>query len=95
MDTLSDEMRQAELLKKKFGLGEWAKGGSKAIWSYDPEYWEENRAAIQADYERAAGSGPDGMPDLPVPKVDMYGFAVEGGAEEGYDVNPHPENDDE
>jgi hypothetical protein len=95
MDTLTDEMRQAELLKKKFGLGEWAKGGSKAIWSYDPEYWEENRAAIQTDYERAAAAGPDGIPDLPAPVVDMYGFAVEAGGEEGYDVNPHPENDDD
>jgi hypothetical protein len=94
MDVLTEEQRQAELLKKKYGLGEWAKGGSKAIWSYDPEYWEENRASIQADYERAAASGTDGLPDLPPPVVDMYGF-TEGRDEEGYDVNPHPENDDE
>lgn len=40
---LTPEEKQMELRKKKLGLGEWAVGGTKAIYAYDPEQYERER----------------------------------------------------
>ena len=39
-DSLSEEERQVELINKRLGLGDWARGGKKAIYSYDKEHFD-------------------------------------------------------
>lgn len=42
-DKLSPEEKKVELMKKRLGLGEWAVGGTKAVYAYDPEQYERER----------------------------------------------------
>ena len=42
-DRMSKEEKALELIKKKFGLGDWAVGGTKAIYLYNPEQYERDR----------------------------------------------------
>lgn len=43
LDRLSPEEKKVELMKKRLGLGEWAVGGTKAIFSLDPDQYERER----------------------------------------------------
>ena len=42
-DRMSKEEKSLELVKKKLGLGDWAVGGTKAIYKYNPEQYERDR----------------------------------------------------
>ena len=42
-DRLTKEEKAVELLKKKLGIGDWAVGGTKAIYAYNPEQYERDR----------------------------------------------------
>jgi len=42
-DKLSPEDKRAELTMKQLGLGDWAVGGTKAVYMYDPEQYERER----------------------------------------------------
>jgi hypothetical protein len=42
-DRMSKDEKALELIKKKFGLGDWAVGGTKAIYLYNPEQYERDR----------------------------------------------------
>ena len=42
-DRMSKEEKALELVKKKFGLGDWSVGGTKAIYLYNPEQYERDR----------------------------------------------------
>lgn len=86
LDRLSDEERQIELLKKRAGIGEWAIGGTKLVYQYDPEQWEKNRQAISEDYGKASGTGNEGLPDEEGPQYDGEGFGEDAGPSEGYDI---------
>lgn len=65
---LTPEEKQMELRKKKLGLGDWAVGGTKAIYAYDPEQYErERQQRIDMGFQDfmpgaggagAAGAGP-------------------------------------
>jgi hypothetical protein len=41
---MTPEEKKVELMKKRLGLGDWAIGGTKAIYAYDPEQYERERA---------------------------------------------------
>jgi hypothetical protein len=43
LDRLSPEEKKVELMKKRLGLGEWSVGGTKAIFSLDPDQYERER----------------------------------------------------
>ena len=43
LDKLTPEEKKVELMKKRLGLGEWAVGGTKAIFSLDPDQYERER----------------------------------------------------
>jgi hypothetical protein len=43
LDRMSPEEKKVELMKKRLGLGEWAVGGTKAIYSLDPDQYERER----------------------------------------------------
>jgi hypothetical protein len=42
-DRMSKEEKSLELVKKKLGLGDWAVGGTKAIYQYNAEQYEKDR----------------------------------------------------
>jgi hypothetical protein len=42
-DVLSDEMKAIEKAKKKYRIGDWAVGGSAAIYSYNPDRYDAER----------------------------------------------------
>jgi hypothetical protein len=41
---MTPEQKAAELLKKKLGMGDWAVGGTDAIWKYNSNQYERERA---------------------------------------------------
>lgn len=43
-DRMTPEQKAAELLKKKLGMGDWAVGGTDAIWKYNSNQYERERA---------------------------------------------------
>ena len=43
LDRLSKEEKTVELLKKKYGMGDWAVGGTKAIYAYNPDQYDRER----------------------------------------------------
>jgi hypothetical protein len=42
-DRMTKEEKAVEKIKKKLGLGDWAVGGTKAIYLYNPEQYEKDR----------------------------------------------------
>lgn len=86
-----EDAKRVELLKKKLGIGDWAVGGSKAIWQFDADQYEKERLdRIKAGIVDFAESGVTG------PEQDIFGFDVNGPAEEGYDMdafNNHADDD--
>ena len=63
---LSLEEREVELMNKRLGLGQWAVGGTKLIYAYDADYWDQERQKrLDAGIFDFPGSG-DGQ--LPVPQ---------------------------
>jgi hypothetical protein len=97
---LSDEERAVELMNKRLGLGKWAVGGTKLIYAYDKDYYDQERqkrmAAGIVDFSGSA-SGELGMPqgrDLDDMGLREYGddeYEQEG----GYDQNQHGDDDAE
>jgi hypothetical protein len=78
-DRLTPEEKAAELMKKRLGLGEWAVGGTKAIYAYDAEQYERERI------QRIDMGFKDFMPEgVTVP---------EGGEQDGYDNQQIVEDD--
>ena len=72
IDKLTPEEKKIEMMKKKLGLGDWAVGGTKAVYTMNPELLERER-------ERRKEMGI-------YDSVDTGGAEGEGGgAEEGYD----------
>ena len=43
LDRMSPEEKAAELLNKRLGLGDWAIGGTKAVYAYDKDQYERER----------------------------------------------------
>jgi hypothetical protein len=43
LDRMTPEEKKVELMKKRLGLGDWSVGGTKAIYSLDPEQIERER----------------------------------------------------
>jgi hypothetical protein len=70
---MTPEEKKVELMKKRLGLGDWAVGGTKAIYQYDPEQYERERAQRSEMGLAEFGGVPGG--------ADDYG----GGGEGGYD----------
>lgn len=95
-DKLTPEERAVELTNKKYGLGKWAVGGSKLIYAYDKDYFDQERQKrLDAGIIDFPGHADGSMFDPEGRAVDEYGFAEYGGEEEGYSHNQHGDDDDE
>ena len=80
-NTLSDEERAMELMNKRLGMGKWAVGGTKLIYAYDKDYYDQERekrlhAGIMDDMGNDMGNNDDPFEE-----------------EEGYDNNEHADDD--
>ena len=75
---LTDEERAVELMNQRLGLGKYAVGGTKVIYSYDKGYYDlERQKRMDA-----------GITDFPGPEIE--GFDI---IEEGYENNQHADDD--
>jgi hypothetical protein len=102
LDSKGEEERRVELLKKQLGIGRWAIGGTKLVYSYDPDQWDKNRMEMELDYATAAGLVADTGRDVgPVPGQMLdngleqanYEEADRGYGDEGMDFGAY--GDDE
>ena len=76
--------KDIERIKMKLGLGEWAVGGTKSIYSYDPERYDiEREQRAEAGIVDFPGYGPEGAP-VEQQKLDGLGYYDTGGDEAGY-----------
>jgi len=80
MHKMTPEEKRGELMKKRLGLGDWAVGGTKAIYAYDPEQYERERAQ-RATMELGEFGGAAATPAA---TADDFGGGG-AGAEGGYD----------
>jgi hypothetical protein len=95
-----NEMEKANILKKmtdmsrsgkdiakiqmKLGIGDWAVGGTKAIYAYDADRYDiERDQRAQAGIVDFPGFGPEGVHPAQAP-VDGLGYLQEHGEEAGY-----------
>lgn len=93
MDKLTDEERAIELKNKQLGIGKWSVGGTKVIFAYDKDYYDQERQKRQ----------DAGITDFPGSEsamaFDEYGFREYGDndyeREGGYDHNQHGDDDRE
>ncbi len=92
LDRLSPEEKKTELMKKRLGLGDWAVGGTKAIFSLDPDQYERER--VQR-IEMGVGDfvAGDGVAAAAAAINDENFGGGGAGAEGGYD-NAQMEADD-
>ena len=85
LDRMSKEEKALELTKKSLGIGDWAVGGTKAIYAYNPEQYERDRnQRLEMGLTDFSGDGtvqaPEGRP------ADDYGF-FGGGNDQFYEQN--------
>jgi hypothetical protein len=85
-NSLSDEERAMELMNKRKGLGKWAVGGTKLIYAYDKEYYDQERD------KRIHAGIMDDMDDMGY-MDDRGDMGDEPFEEEGYDNNQHADDD--
>jgi hypothetical protein len=93
LDGKDEEERRVELLKKQLGIGRWAIGGTKLVYSYDADQWDKNRMDMERDYAASAGLladsgvnvGPSGVMLNDGIEYANYEDADRGYGEEGMD----------
>ena len=97
---LSEEERAVELMNMRLGIGKWAVGGTKLIYTYDKDYYDLERQKREAagiiDFP---GLGPDQMDIFEGRAADEFGFPIynddEFETQGGYDHNQHADDDNE
>jgi hypothetical protein len=97
-DRLSDEERAIEKINKKLGIGKWAVGGTKLIYAYDKDYYDQERL-------RRLDAGMIDFPGISTGEAlpsdgrayDEMGFPMfseqDAKREEGYNHAQHGEDD--
>ena len=95
---LTDEERGIELMNKSLGIGKWAVGGTKKIFAYDKDYYDEERQKrLAAGIVEFPGGGNGEMGEPQGREVDDLGFNVYGDeefeADGGYEHNQHGDDD--
>ena len=84
MNDMSRAGKDIERIKMKLGLGDYAVGGTKAIYAYDAERYDiERDQRAQAGIVDFPGYGPEG-PGQAKPHTDALGYDIAGGEEAGY-----------
>jgi hypothetical protein len=85
MSDMSRSGKDIEKLKIKFGIGEYAVGGTKAIYAYDQDRYDiEREQRAEAGIVDFPGHGPEGPGAAEQGQMDALGYYGAGGDEEGY-----------
>lgn len=100
-DTMSEEERAVEKMNKKYGLGRWAVGGSKVIYSYDKDHydWEKSQrlAEGRGEFEEGMFGSQGEMLEPEGRGFDEMGLPVmnqqERGEAGGYNHAQHGDDD--
>ena len=72
-------------IQMKLGIGEWAVGGTKAIYAYDKDRYDiERDQRAQAGIIDFPGVGPEGGAGQEQGQMDGLGYFQDGGDEAGY-----------
>jgi hypothetical protein len=84
MNDMSRAGKDIEKIKMKLGIGEWAVGGTKAVYAYDQDRYDiEREQRAQAGIIDFPGYGPEG-PGVGPKDTDGLGYYNTGGDEAGY-----------
>jgi hypothetical protein len=89
---LSDEDRRMELMIKGIGMGKWAVGGTKVIYAYDKEYYDQERQKRMA---AGISDFPGQEDELYQRRDDEFGNDEDNEMGDGYDLNQHGDDDNE
>ena len=84
---MSRSGKDIEKLKIKYGIGEYAVGGTKAVYAYDQDRYDiERDQRAEAGIVDFPGHGPEGpgLDGQGQGQVDALGYYNAGGDEEGY-----------
>jgi hypothetical protein len=97
---LSDEERSVELMNKRLGIGKWAVGGTKLIYAYDKDYYDQERqkrmAAGIVDFSGSASGELEVPSGRDYDDVGLREYRDEEYEQEGgYDQNQHADDDAE
>jgi len=86
MSDMSRSGKDIEKMKIKFGIGEYAVGGTKAIYAYDQDRYDiEREQRAEAGIVDFPGHGPEGPGAADGQgQMDALGYYGAGGDEEGY-----------
>ena len=85
MNDMSRAGKDIEKIKMRLGLGDWAVGGTKGIYAYDPERYDvEREQRAQAGIIDFPGYGPEGPTGSKDAKPDMGFDYYNTGDEAGY-----------
>ena len=77
--------KEIEMIKMRLGIGKWAVGGTKAVYSYDKDRYDlERDERAQAGIIDFPGYGPEGPRAGGEQRTDVLGFDMNTGQEEGY-----------
>ena len=90
LDKLTPEQRKLEMTKKRLGIGKWAIGGTKAVYQYDPDQWEENRNAVASSYAKAAAYDPNAELPAAMQMRNTTGYDMQAGydaQDDGYEYS--------
>lgn len=85
MNDMSRAGKDIEKIKMRLGLGDWAVGGTKAVYAYDADRYDiEREQRAQAGIIDFPGQGPEGGEPGGGRKADGLGYYNQGGDEGGY-----------
>jgi hypothetical protein len=85
MNDMSRAGKDIEKIKMRLGLGDWAVGGTKAVYAYDADRYDiEREQRAQAGIIDFPGQGPEGGEPGAGRKADGLGYYNTGGDEGGY-----------
>jgi hypothetical protein len=90
---LGDDEKQIELMNKRLGLGKWAVGGTKLIYAYDKDYYDQEREKrLEYGIMNFPGGADGTMPNPKGKSHDKSGFPTSDREESGYDHSQHDDD---
>ena len=85
IDKLSDDDKKLELIRKNLGLGRWAIGGTKLIYSYDADQYDKERELRMSQYQE--GENPTKQEGRQADKYGVFTFGEDYNQKDaGYDM---------
>ena len=78
------EERAIEIQKERLGIGRWSIGGTKLVYSYDPDQWDKFRSEHANNYS-LLNDGVNGIPHISQQEQGYDTFGGDGNDNDGAD----------